>query len=195
MAEQAIGCRRCGLVQALPDALPAMACRCRRCQARLAPRPGRRQICAVLALAGLMLWPAAMFLPVMTISRFGHRSETGVVEGALLLFDHGAWLIGTAVLLASVVLPPLKLAGLLAISLGATRLRPGLKVAMWHLIEWTGRWGMLDVMLVAVLVAAVKIGDLARIDPGSGAAAFTIMVLLGLAAAAVADPQDPWRDA
>jgi len=92
------------------------------------------------------------------------------------------------VFLASVVLPACKLVGLLVLDLAADRLRPHLRARTWGAIELTGRWGMLDVLLVAVLVAVLKLGDLVTVHPGPGALAFTLMVVLSLVAAMSFDP-------
>ncbi len=130
----------------------------------------------------------------MTVERLGQRQAAGVLDGALSLVAHGEWLVGTVVLLASVVLPLCKLSGLLVLDLAADRLRPHLRARTWQLIELTGRWGMLDVLLVAVLVAVLKLGDLVRVTPGPGAAAFTLMVVLSLIAAMSFDPHALYDD-
>jgi uncharacterized paraquat-inducible protein A len=62
----------------------------------------------------------------------------------------------------------------------------------YHLVEWTGRWGMLDVLLVAILVAALKVGDLVEVHAGPAALAFTCCVVLSLLAAACFDPHSLW---
>ncbi len=96
------------------------------------------------------------------------------------------------VLLCSVVVPVMKLAALLMLStqrgLGERH-----RALTYRLVEWTGRWGMLDVLLVAVLVAVLKLGDLMTVSVGPGLLAFTACVTLSLAAAASFDPFDMWE--
>jgi len=65
---------------------------------------------------------------------------------------------------------------------------------MWVVVEATGRWGMLDVLLVAVLASVIKLGDLVDVDPGPGALVFTLLVAISLLAAAVFDPHAIWDD-
>ena len=65
----------------------------------------------------------------------------------------------------------------------------------YHLVEWTGRWGMLDVLLVALLVAVLKLGELVQLSAGPAALAFTGCVLLNLLASASFDPHALWRKA
>ncbi len=62
----------------------------------------------------------------------------------------------------------------------------------YRVIEWAGRWGMLDVLLIALLVAWIKIGDLVEVSPGPGALTFTLCVLLSLLASAHFDPHALW---
>jgi len=62
----------------------------------------------------------------------------------------------------------------------------------YRLVEWTGRWGMLDVLLVAILVAVLKLGDLMTVSAGPGLLAFTACVTLSLFAAASFDPHGLW---
>ena len=63
----------------------------------------------------------------------------------------------------------------------------------YRLVEWTGRWGMLDVLLVAILVAALKLGDVMDVTPGPAAAAFAVCVVLSLLATALFDPRSVWE--
>jgi paraquat-inducible protein A len=92
-----------------------------------------------------------------------------------------------------VILPLTKLAALLVLSTGALGNRH--QVLTYRLIEWTGRWGMLDVLLVAILVAVLKIGDLMTVSIGPGLGTFTACVALSLFAAATFDPHALWEDA
>lgn len=142
---------------------------------------------AAFALSALILYPPAVLLPVLRIDRLGHAHESGILDGIGTLFSEGhAWL-ALVVLVCSVVIPLAKLLGLLVLS--TTRIRVGTRVRrrMWRTIEAIGRWGMLDVLLVAALVALVKIGDLVRIEPGPGTAIFALMVVFSLLASACFD--------
>ncbi|MCA8981409.1 MAG: paraquat-inducible protein A, partial [Planctomycetes bacterium] len=61
------------------------------------------------------------------------------------------------------------------------------------IVEWAGRWGMLDVLLIAMVVTWVKVGDLVEVTPGPGVIAFTLCVLLSLLASARFDPHVLWE--
>jgi paraquat-inducible protein A len=169
---------------------------CPRCGATL-PRPvsGVRSTSrtAALALAALVLYPLAVGLPMVRIEKFGHLHEASIIEGTVTLLGSGHFVIGLIVLLCSVVLPLGKLIALLTLSAGGVFMRREHRALTYHVVEFTGRWGMLDVLLVAILVAAVKIGDLVEVTPGPAAFAFTCCVVLSLAASAAFDPHSLWR--
>lgn len=189
------GCPCCGLVQRLPPPAPGRRAVCARCAHAVGVRPGGgRHLTAAIALAALVIYPVAITMPVMSIERMGHRHEAGVLDGARALIRHGEVAVGLVVLLASVVVPAVKLVGLLVLTGAARQVRPRLRAATWRAIEASGRWGMLDVLLVALLVSVLKLGDLAEVTPGPGALAFTLLVVLSLAASMTFDPHAMWDD-
>ncbi len=188
-------CPCCGQVQTAPPIPPGKRLCCARCNAGLhghARRLRSNSRTAAVALAALILYPLAISLPMLRIERFGHRHEASILEGTVTLLSHGQVLVGVVVLLCSIVLPLGKLAGLLVLSAGGLRMRRQHRAWTYHLVEWTGRWGMLDVLLVAVLVAALKVGDLVEVYPGPAALAFTVCVVLSLLATACFDPHSLW---
>ncbi len=187
-------CPRCGLVQTVPPVPRGRRACCARCLATLPRADGGRDnsAAAALALAALIVYPLAVSLPLIGIEKFGHSQRSSVLEGVSALLGHGHLLVGLVVLLCSVVLPPAKLVALLVISLGHG-LGSAHRAFTWRLVEWTGRWGMLDVLLVAILVAVLKLGDLVSVTVGPGLAAFTLCVGLSLAAAAAFDPHRLWE--
>lgn len=138
------------------------------------------------------MYPPGVVLPVMTVENFGHSQATGILDGAATLLASGHVLIGLVVIVCSIVIPLAKLVALLTLSLNGRALRDRHRALTYHLVEWTGRWGMLDVLLVAVLVAGLKLGDVVSVSPGPGAAAFASCVLLSLAATACFDPHQLW---
>lgn len=190
-------CSCCGLVQRMPAAEPTQRIRCVRCHTSFAHRrdklrSNRRTL--ALALGALVLYPIAVGLPIMEIERFGMTHEASVLSGGCELLADGQILVGVVVLLCSVVLPLTKIAGLFLLAGAGTGLTPRLRAWTWHLVEITGRWGMLDVLLVAVLVSVLKLGNLVELRAGPAALAFTGCVLLNLAASASFQPHSLWRD-
>lgn len=195
--ESLFACHCCGLVQEL-DAVPrGFRARCARCGIVLFDplRRGRSNgRAASAALAALILYPLAVSLPIMRIERFGHARDSSIWAGAIELLSRGDVLVGGVVLLCSVVIPLAKLLGLVSITLGGRYLGRRYRAATYRWIEWTGRWGMLDVLLIAVVVAWVKIGDLVDVSPGPAALTFTSVVVLSLLASAWFDPHAIWQD-
>ncbi|MEM1451950.1 MAG: paraquat-inducible protein A [Planctomycetota bacterium] len=149
---------------------------------------------AATAAAALALFPPAITLPIMRIEEMGHATDASIWSGSLGLLRDGDVFVGGVVFVCSIVFPLLKLGGLLAITVGRHALARRARRWSWRVVDLTGRWGMLDVLLVAVVVAWVKVGDLVEITPGPAAFAFTLVVLLSLIATALFDPHALWEE-
>lgn len=197
MAEALKACPCCGLIQRVPDLTAGTVASCVRCSSTvLAPglRDRRAGRTFAAALAALLLYPLAISLPIMEMERFGHVTQASVWSGSVGLLAHGELFVGGVVLLCSVVLPLGKLLSLLLITSPSVRLSREHRARTWRIVEWTGRYGMLDVLLVAVVVAWIKIGDLVEVTPGPAAFAFTVCVVLSLLASAWFDPHSIWSE-
>lgn len=188
-------CPCCGMAQSVPVIPPRMRACCVRCDTALRKRSAivrGNQRTAALALAALILYPFAAGMPMLRIEQFGHRNDASILEGTATLLTSGHVAVGVIVLLCSIVFPVGKLIGLLLLSAGGMTLRRRHRALTYHVVEWTGRWGMLDVLLVAVLVAALKVGDLVEVSAGPAALAFGCVVVLSLIATACFDPHGLW---
>ena len=165
------GCPRCGLVHRLPPLPPRHRARCTRCGDVIrqtdAAMPNR--LCAAVAAAALICYPLGILLPVMTLRELGHVTETSIWAGTVSLLEHGQWLVGLVVLVCSIVVPLIKLGGLFVLCARPAWLGRGHKAALYRAIEMAGRWGMIDVLLVALVVAASRA---ARVAVRSASALF-----------------------
>ena len=141
-----------------------------------------------------MLYPFGVGLPLVRIEKFGYATDDSILSGVVKLLSGGEWFVGGVVLICSIILPLGKLGGLLALSAGGLSMHHHHRALTYHIVEWTGRWGMLDVLLVAILVAAVKIGNLVDVTAGPAAMAFGGTVILSLLAAASFNPHTLWAD-
>ena len=115
----------------------------------------------------------------------------------MLLFDDGQWFVATIVFLASIVIPLLKLLGLfILVTAAMRRSHRAQRTRTWiyKMIEGAGRWAMLDVFVLAILVSLVKLQNLATVLPGEGLWAFCAVVVLTLLASASFDPELIWND-
>lgn len=186
-------CHRCGLVHRLPAVPVRHRAVCTRCAGVIPherhPRAGART--AALASAALILYPLALTLPVMTIARLGHTESASIWAGMVGLLAEGHLGVGLAVLFFSIVAPVAKLGALFALCV--PRVLPARhRARTYAAVEFLGRWGMVDVLLVAVLVAVVKLGDVVTVTPGPGVAVFGAVVVLSLLASAAFDPHALW---
>lgn len=189
-------CHCCGLIQRVDPVARGFVARCARCRTVVqhARVPRTRQRTMAFALAALALYPPAMLLPVLEVSRLGHTQEATIWSGVVALMAEGEIIVGAVVFLASVVAPIAKLTAMFALCLPARWFADRHRALTYRAIEWIGRWGMLDVLLVAILVAVVKLGDLVRVTPGPGLGAFAGVVILSLLASAAFNPHAIWEE-
>ncbi len=189
-------CHCCGLVHVLPEVPRGRVAVCTRCGTRLwRPRRLRdaNRWAASAALAALLLWPLGIGLPVLSVERLGQTNEQSIWSGTISLLSNGDLLVGGIVLVCSVVIPLLKLAGLLAITSRLALLSSRHRAGTYRMIELAGRWGMVDVLLVALMVSFLKLGDVVEVTPGPGVVAFALCVGLSLVAGAFFDPHALWE--
>ena len=188
-------CHCCGLIQTVPPTPEDRYPVCCRCHTPLRHTDLKRnRWTAVLSASALAFYLPAMLLPMLQIERLGHRHEDSLLAGVVGLWAQGYWFIGSVIFLFSILLPPMKLIALWILSARARVFSHQQRAFIYHLVEFLGRWGMLDVMLVAILVAFVKLGDLVSIHAGSGLLAFSVVVLLSLTASFTFNPTLMWED-
>jgi paraquat-inducible protein A len=196
--ESIVSCDTCGLVQTMEPLRPGTAAECMRCGSFVAVRRSGRslEVTAALSLAALILYVPANVYPIMRMYLYGGYSENTVWDGVVALMRSDQWFVAVIVFVASMVIPLVKLAGLFSLVLTARmgwgrRLRS--RTQLYKLIDAIGPWAMLDVFLLAVLVALVKLNTWALILPGPGLLAFTAMVVLTMLASAAFDPKLIWE--
>lgn len=196
--ESIVSCDACGLVQQVDPLAPGMAAECIRCGSFVAARRSTHSlhVTAALSLAALILYVPANIYPMLKMYMYGAYSENTVWEGIVVLARNDEWLVAIVVFMASMVIPLVKLAGLfslvITVHMGwARRLRERTK--LYKLIDAIGPWAMLDVFLLAILVALVKLNALAKVIPGPGLVAFTLVVVLTMFASAAFDPKLIWE--
>jgi len=190
-------CEMCGLSQGVEPLVPGTTAECIRCGSAIVSRPfGGLEVTAALTIAALVLYIPANIYPILAMSMYGTYIEATVWDGVVSLMQHNEYFIALVVFLASIVVPLFKLIGLLflvvSVKLGhGRRLRSRTKI--YKFIDAIGPWAMLDVFLVAILVALVKMGELGRIIPGPGLIAFTSVVILTILASQSFDPKSIWN--
>lgn len=184
-------CHWCGKVQ------PLALGHCARCDAALHLRkPHSLQRTWALTLAAAILYLPANLLPIMRADRLGGGEASTILGGVAMFWEHRAYPIAIVVFTASVVIPILKLIAIVTLCISAKRCtHPRAMTRIYRLTELVGRWSMVDVFVVAILVAVVQLGSLMSIDPGPAALAFTGVVILTMLAAMSFDPRLLWDSA
>lgn len=197
LRSQLRACHCCGLVHRVEQLARDQLALCVRCGSTVdsAERCGQRSSarCFAAAVGGLVLYFPAILLPILEIEKLGHHHSASLLGGTLDLIWHGSPLVGSVVLMCSIVLPLVKLVALLELSrIGLTHRRH--RAWTYRVVEWTGRWSMMDVLLLALLVTLVKLGDLVSFHLGPAVVAFVICVLMSMVASIVFDPHAIWEE-
>lgn len=192
-----VACATCGLVQRVNEPPAGFAAECARCGGViLERRVAGPEVTAALTLAALILYIPANVYPILRMSYYGAYSENTVWDGVVALARQQEWLVAAVVFLASIVVPLVKLAVLffLVASARAHSIRwQRLRTSLYRFIDVIGPWAMLDVFLLAILVALVKMGEIATVLPGPGLLAFAGVVILTIVASASFDPRLIWN--
>lgn len=175
---------------------PAGEQRCPRCGAHLHLRQtdSLHRTMALIATAVLLYIPANV-LPIMITEQLGQPTGSTILGGVVLLWHHGSYPIASVIFIASVLVPLGKLFALTTLcwSVGRRQLtRPRERTVMYRITELVGRWSMVDVFVVAILVALIQLGGLLRIEPGAAALAFCGVVIVTMIAAESFDPRLIW---
>ncbi len=186
-------CHTCGL---LLRQVPGRHAHCPRCgnPVHLRKTNSVRNTWALLLSAIAMYLPANI-LPIMSVVSLGNRQSDTIISGVIYFLKHGDWPLALVIFVASVLVPLLKMLALIYLLVSVQRrsqLRRQQRTRLYRLTELVGRWSMVDVFVVALLVALVQIGNLATIEPDMGAVAFASVVILTMLAAMAFDPRLIW---
>jgi paraquat-inducible protein A len=169
---------------------------CPRCGTRLHRRKPQSLLRTwVLLLCAVILYIPANTFPVMTVVSLGRGVPNTIFSGVVELARYGMWPLAVLVFVASLTVPLLKLVGLTVMLLSVhfrwvRRLR--LLTRLYRVVDVIGRWSMIDIFMLTVLTALVRLGFLASVTPGLGAVAFASVVILTMISAANFDPRLMW---
>ena len=170
--------------------------RCPRCGALIhARKPHSVVVTTTLIVAAALLYVPANLLPVMHMHTFFGDEDDTIMSGVISLLQEGSWPLALLVFVASIVVPLLKLLAMGWLLLSIIRKTPGHPLQLsklFRLVEFIGRWSMLDVYAVSLIVALVQIRSLAIVHAGLGALAFCSVVVLTMLAAQSFDERLLW---
>ncbi|HIJ82605.1 MAG: paraquat-inducible protein A [Magnetococcales bacterium] len=189
-----VHCHACALISRIQDDHA-----CPRCGAALHSRkPFSLQRTWALTLGAAVLYVPANVFPIMTVVRMGQGEPKTILAGVASLIDAGMWPLAMIVFIASVVVPIGKIIFLIYLLVSVQRRSKtylGERMVLYRLMEYFGHWSMVDIFLVTLLAALVKMGTLATIEPGVGVSFFGAVVVLTLFAARAFDPRLIWDSA
>ena len=185
-----VGCTSCGLVHR-----PEVA-RCTRCGAALASRDATslQRVWAWLA-AGLIAYIPANIFPMLRTSTLGHETQNTIIGGVFELAAHDAYFVAAIVFFASVVIPVGKFVAIAHLALSVRRpsaMRAHARQRLYEVVDFIGRWSMLDVFVVAILSALVQFNFVASIHPGIAAISFALSVAFTMLSAQSFDSRLIW---
>jgi len=183
-------CHTCGKVA------PAADGTCPRCGCRIHQRkPDSIARTIALMTAAAVLYIPSMTLPVMTLQELGEVEPTTIVQGMMDFWRSGDYPIALVIFSASILIPLLKMVALVwlcAAATGRVEPSPRMLAKVYWLTELLGRWSMIDIFVVGILVAMVQLGTYMTVTPGPGALAFGSVVILTMFAATSFDPRLLW---
>ncbi|WP_342075212.1 paraquat-inducible protein A [Yoonia sp. SS1-5] len=185
-----VACRRCGQVHAFD------ATSCKRCEGPLRSRDTEslQKVWAWL-IAGMIAYIPANTYPMLLTSTLVERSESTIVGGVVELIHHGSIGIAIIVFVASVMIPVGKFLAIIYLAISVQRQSGNHqheRHVAYEIVEFIGRWSMIDVFVVAILSALVQLNTIATINPGIAAVSFALSVIFTMLSAQSFDARLIW---
>ena len=185
-----VGCQRCGQVHAIGVPI------CKRCGGALQSRDTQslQKVWAWL-IAGIIAYIPANTYPMLVTATLLERSESTIVGGVVDLVHYGSYGIAFIVFAASVLIPMGKFLAVAYLAISVQRhsvLNKHQRHRLYEIVEFVGRWSMIDVFVVAILSALVQLDGLATINPGIAAVSFALSVVFTMLSAQSFDPRTIW---
>ncbi len=189
-----IACHQCDLICSLPSLPEPTSARCIRCGGLLLQtKPNSIDRTLALLIAGLTLFALACNFPFLALSSGGSLQETTLLTGVRILYQQGMPGLATLVLLTCILIPLVQMLALLYVvgPLKFNRIAP-LSALIFRGYRKLQPWGMMEIFLLGILVALVKLGAMATIVPGLALIAFAALIFVLAAVLSVLSPQLIW---
>ena len=195
MPENTVACPDCDLLQHIPLLPPQGKALCCRCGTVLATnKPGSNERTLALAIGAAMVFVIANAFPLMGLSAAGREVDTTIIGGAWTMWQEGHEFTAALVGLCAVVAPAGYI-GIAIVVLIAARWYPVTPSWVGDLLHWAElarEWAMAEVMMLGILVALIKIADLATVIIGEGMLATGALIALLTAMAINFNPEEIW---
>jgi paraquat-inducible protein A len=193
-AKDLLNCHVCGLL--LNDPKLPSGVKCTRCASNLYLRkPNSLRRSFALLLAAAILYIPANLLPILYTTSVGHIGNDTILSGILALWSGGSWPLAILVFIASILVPSLKfvvLGFLIWSTYRGYQWALQDRTILYRLVEFIGRWSMLDIFVVSLMVTLVQLRGIATVHAGAGALAFATVVILMMYSAQAFDPRLMW---
>ncbi len=188
-------CQQCATANSVIDIRQPLIV-CRRCQFQICGLRGKSiPRTAAFSFTALIFYFPANIFPFMTMEIYGNRNSATIWDGIVSLANAGSWTVAIIVFLASILIPFLKLVVLFYLSFSAqTGAHSYMKTLLYNIIDYLGRWSMLDIFLLAVLVALMKLGTWTSVKPEIGSLMFALVVVFTMLASASFDTRLLWKN-
>ena len=189
-------CHDCHLLVDCTAVSPQQAGNCPRCGATVHLRkPNSLARTWALLLASCVLYVPANLLPITITTSLGSEQSDTIISGVIYFLSHGSIAIGLIIFIASICVPMMKIITLIYLLLTVhckSLWRPRDRTRLYRMTEAVGRWSMVDIYVVTIMVALVKLGALANVDAGPATLYFAAVVVLTMLAAESFDPRLMW---
>ena len=155
------------------------------------------QVSLALTICAILLYIPAMLYPIMEVTRLGVKIESTILEGVVSFIEQGSYFIAIVVFTASVIIPLIKLVGLLFIFISLkinVKMHNNRKILIFKFVEAIGKWSMIDIYVVALLASIVQLDEIFNIKGGIAATSFALMVILTMIAANRFDTRIIWDE-
>lgn len=183
-------CHHCGKTQSIEHRY------CELCGARVHVRNVNSiQRTWAFLVTAIVLYLPANILPIMSTTLLGKTTSNTILSGVVTLWEHGSYPIALLIFIASILVPIAKLLVLIWLCILVQKSSPLMlkqRTVLYRVTEFIGRWSMVDVFVVAVLVSLIQMGNLMSIYPGPAALSFAGMVISTMLAANSFDPRLIW---
>ncbi len=187
------GLRSCACCTAV---LPVDQTRCPRCHSHgHARRRNSIQLTMALLVTSILLYLPANILPIMITDLLGDKMPSTILAGVILLWSEGSYPVALVIFIASIMVPTLKMIAIAWLcwdAKGHGKRDSERMHLIYEVVEFVGRWSMIDVFVIAVLSALVRMGGLMNIYPAMGALMFALVVIMTMFAAMTFDPRLLW---
>jgi paraquat-inducible protein A len=194
LPQNLVACPECDMLQSIPVLPPGGAARCQRCGHTLAvDKPDSLERTLSLTVAAAIVFLVANFSPLMGLSAVGRHASTTILGGAQEMWLQGNEITAVLVAFCTVIAPAIHIGFMLTVLLVVRRPpAPSWVGMLLRWLEWQYPWAMIEVMMLGILVALIKIAELASVIAGIGMYGVGILMILFAAMKVSFDPREVW---